>query len=420
MLLACVLSTLLFALILPALRYRFSGSAFERGRWEVLVELVLSHTMGWFLLIWVFFFGACLGSFLNVVAYRIPSGLTILGSSRCPFCMVPIDGRNNIPIFGWLMLRGRCASCRLPISIRYVLVEIVAGLLLVWLFVFELVADGSNLPSGKSYRIQSLFRTLATGNLNDLALHDGSLVRIFFVHCLVGYTLLTAALMRLDRFKLPLIWKSAHLLIVIVWLAIWPTDFDFARSTFQTSERVPEFLRRVDFQLTGMLVGAFLGFQYCSIARDWSSGILFCFCLIGSSFGLSATISIGVIFLSLLAASGLFGLLKHSLRHPVFVLLLASLLQVALWSRLSGLAFWPNETANTITLFLFLVPGTIAVSWAQSLPLSTASSGDAADGAAPTEKSQMGTDEGRIVEEPDEQDPEHPDQPEHPDRPEPQ
>ena len=284
-----VLSFFVVVVLFPGLRFR---AAYDSSRWEILTEMVLSNSMAWFLTLWVFFFGSCLGSFLNVVAYRIPSKLTILGSSRCPFCMVSIESRHNFPIIGWFMLRGRCAACRLPISPRYFVVEVIAGLLLLWLFVAELVSNGTNLPGGVNYKIESLFRAVAMGQYQEFASHNWSLVRIFFVHCIVGYTILTAALMRLDRFRLPSFWKAIHFLVVFVLIAIWPADFDFARSAFQTLDRVPEFWQRVDFQLTGFLVGSFIGFQYCNMTRDWNSGMVFVFGLLGACFGLSATISI--------------------------------------------------------------------------------------------------------------------------------
>ena len=76
-------------------------------------------------------FGAILGSFLNVVAYRLPRGESLsVPRSRCPRCETPIRFYDNIPVLSWLLLRGRCRSCRSPISRRYALVELgTAGLL---------------------------------------------------------------------------------------------------------------------------------------------------------------------------------------------------------------------------------------------------------------------------------------------------
>ncbi len=96
---------------------------------------------------WVFYFGASIGSFLNVVAGRVPEGKTIVfGGSKCPFCNTRLSFIDNTPVLGWLILRGRCRSCRLPIAPRYLLIEIVIGLLFVWLALWQLVRNGANLP----------------------------------------------------------------------------------------------------------------------------------------------------------------------------------------------------------------------------------------------------------------------------------
>ena len=72
-------------------------------------------------------FGLVIGSFLNVVAVRVPAGTSLVRESRCPHCDVAIKPWHNIPVVGWLVLRGRCASCGAPISPRYPVVEAVTG-----------------------------------------------------------------------------------------------------------------------------------------------------------------------------------------------------------------------------------------------------------------------------------------------------
>jgi len=68
--------------------------------------------------------GAMVGSFLNVVVYRLPRGQSLITPpSRCPGCETPIKPFHNVPVFGWLWLRGRCRSCHTSISARYPIVE---------------------------------------------------------------------------------------------------------------------------------------------------------------------------------------------------------------------------------------------------------------------------------------------------------
>ncbi len=75
-------------------------------------------------------FGVIFGSFLNVVAYRLPRKESLnKPRSRCPQCGTQIKAYDNIPVLSWLLLRGRCRNCGAPISARYPLVEAVTGLL---------------------------------------------------------------------------------------------------------------------------------------------------------------------------------------------------------------------------------------------------------------------------------------------------
>ena len=73
-------------------------------------------------------FGLAIGSFLNVVAYRVPLGLSIVRpASACPGCGSTITARDNVPLASWVLLRGRCRHCAAPISARYPVVELITG-----------------------------------------------------------------------------------------------------------------------------------------------------------------------------------------------------------------------------------------------------------------------------------------------------
>lgn len=78
----------------------------------------------WFILSWAAVFGLLIGSFLNVVIYRVPNRITLMGRSYCPRCNHQIRAIDNIPVISWLiLLRGKCRDCSEPISPRYPLVE---------------------------------------------------------------------------------------------------------------------------------------------------------------------------------------------------------------------------------------------------------------------------------------------------------
>lgn len=74
--------------------------------------------------------GLAVGSFLNVVVWRVPRGLSVVRpASACPSCSTPISARDNVPVLSWLLLRGRCRSCAARISARYPLVELATAVL---------------------------------------------------------------------------------------------------------------------------------------------------------------------------------------------------------------------------------------------------------------------------------------------------
>ena len=85
--------------------------------------------------IFFFLFGTIIGSFLNVCIARIPEEISIISpGSRCPKCGTPIKAYDNVPVFAWLWLRGKCRACGAPISVMYPLMELATGLLFVAAF----------------------------------------------------------------------------------------------------------------------------------------------------------------------------------------------------------------------------------------------------------------------------------------------
>jgi len=109
----------------------------------------LAHPI-WFLP--AFLIGACIGSFLNVVIYRVPLGLSVNEPKRsfCPKCKHEIPMRLNVPLISWLWLRGKCANCRAPIAFRYFAVELIGALLFCAIWGFARTA----LPLGNILELQ--------------------------------------------------------------------------------------------------------------------------------------------------------------------------------------------------------------------------------------------------------------------------
>jgi leader peptidase (prepilin peptidase)/N-methyltransferase len=142
-------------------------------------------------------FGANIGSFLNVVVWRMPLGKSIVsGPSRCPFCATEISGKDNIPVFGWLRIGGHCRTCDAAIPARYPTVEaLTAGLFLLFFFA-ELISGGATLPVRyiNSY----------SGILWTIMYPKWDLIRSYLFHCFLIFMLITWAQMARDQKRSPL------------------------------------------------------------------------------------------------------------------------------------------------------------------------------------------------------------------------
>lgn len=105
--------------------------------------------MEFILYVFVFGLGLCIGSFLNVCVYRLPREMSLMHpGSHCPCCNEPIAWYDNIPVLSWLRLGGLCRRCGVLISPRYLLVELLTGLVFLWIYRSHVTApDGSVLAA---------------------------------------------------------------------------------------------------------------------------------------------------------------------------------------------------------------------------------------------------------------------------------
>lgn len=101
-------------------------------------DLLVPRAIDVVIALWLFWVGSSVGSFLNVVAWRMPRGESINGRSHCPRCHTTLSMRDNFPVLGWIALGGRCRTCKLPISPRYPIVEACVGLSLTIVSIVEL------------------------------------------------------------------------------------------------------------------------------------------------------------------------------------------------------------------------------------------------------------------------------------------
>ena len=114
--------------------------------------------------VFVFCFGAIVGSFINVVIYRLPAGMSVITPpSRCPTCGAQLSWHENLPVLGWFLVRGRCRHCGVRISPQYMLVEALMALLFVGFYTAYYVAGPTvgwwGDVGGKWWYFNWIFRT---------------------------------------------------------------------------------------------------------------------------------------------------------------------------------------------------------------------------------------------------------------------
>lgn len=202
---------------------------------------------------WLFVFGAVVGSFLNVCIYRIPihekmwDQLTGLNypPSTCPFCKTRILAVDNIPIFGWLWLSGRCRFCRHSIPIRYALIEFFNGLL--WVVMYVAIV-----PAGFHAKIESSSLHSTMGALGKVGLDHSSLVWLvnaeYFYFLIMAEALLVATFIDFDLMIIPDGVTVPGMIAGVVggWIlgapTLWPTWF-FAQQELNGLQAVlPDYL----------------------------------------------------------------------------------------------------------------------------------------------------------------------------------
>lgn len=121
--------------------------------------------------LWIYaaFVGAAIGSFLNVCVYRLPAEQSVLRPrSRCPVCENPIAWYDNIPIFSFLILRGRCRRCETPISAQYPLVELLISI--IWLG--AVLRFGTNVEAVRSATFLTLLVGIALTDAREMVIPD--------------------------------------------------------------------------------------------------------------------------------------------------------------------------------------------------------------------------------------------------------
>ena len=302
---------------------------------------------------WLFMVGASIGSFLNVVAYRLPMGLTLLGSSHCPKCMTTIRMCDNVPVFAWLKLRGRCRNCQLPISRRYPIVEAICGFVFLALGTADFAYGGSNLPSVSWPRYPGFAESLITPRPENLVL--------FLSHAVLMTLLLACTLIEFDRHAA--IWRLMGLMLGCgIIAAIFAPGFPS-----QPTAVAPKYgaaLPGVFSGLTesdlatrayGVVVGFILGYVVSASCAPCDGGAeeklrsgAIVWGIVGlwlGLFGILSTLIVGTVLRMLgellrIRRNGEL-VLGRVLAQPIGILFVATLLHLLFWSRLARIPGWP-------------------------------------------------------------------------------
>lgn len=290
--------------------------------------------------LWFFALGGTIGSFLNVVAYRMPRGESVVfRASRCPKCGNRIPGKDNVPIIGWLNLGGRCRACHYPISPRYPLVEALVASLFFLLFVVQLITGGANLPVRKP--------PAYTGIVWIIFYTKWDLVLLYLYHCLLVSSLMAWTLIDWDRQRISLGAKLVAGLALLVPVLIWPFLLPVPLTPASVVAYSPTWLQSLQVSLAGAAAGLTLGMalRAAGLTGHIVSGLV----LIGLGVGWQAVIAVTLVSL-LLRLAGLSCLRLFSrIQVPTMAFVLCGFVLHHVfwqWSIANLSPWWPGPMAS--------------------------------------------------------------------------
>jgi prepilin signal peptidase PulO-like enzyme (type II secretory pathway) len=342
--------------------------------------LNLSATEQWTLLLmegvtcfWFFALGTAFGSFLNVVVYRMPRGLPVSGSSsHCPGCRRLIPWYDNVPVFGYLRLRGRCQCRAQTISARYPIVETLVGLLVLALLLVELLSGGVNLP----LRQPSFYK----GVVGVVWSLQWDLIGSYFYHITLLYVLLGMALIDLDGFGPPRAWLLFGLAVGLIAPLAAPFLQLVPLGTAAIPPASPSTIGRADAlarSLAGLGAGALLG---TLLALPWQgktarpgsfAHLVVQVALAGAFLGWQAAASIA------LAAALVLLVLRRAIADepalagfpPSLLVWILVLVQVLAWGPLSLLSAWPGAYTSVSAWIAIAIVFSGLLLFTRGLPL---------------------------------------------------
>jgi leader peptidase (prepilin peptidase)/N-methyltransferase len=292
--------------------------------------------------LWFGMLGSCVGSFLNVVAYRLPLEMSVVWKpSHCPRCQHAIRMRDNVPVLGWLLLGGRCRDCGQPIAARYAVVELALGLLFFLLAYVELLRGGANLPGGPL----SPFG----GAIDNVYYPNWPLLGLFVYHAALLSLLMAILLIDLDGHRVPRRLVIIGLMLGFLPAAVWPwLHPTLALSPLEPGGTTGPFKAGL-YLAIGMSVGTLLGAGIGTIPAGLSDSarqpknLVFAMTVVGLFLGWQAAMTTAagtvVAMLALRLLSRPWPILRPILRPipPMVIVLGFTLLQIACWNQMVSL-----------------------------------------------------------------------------------
>lgn len=286
--------------------------------------------------LWLGFIGACIGSFLNVVAYRMPLGLSVVWKpSHCPKCGHDIRPRDNLPVLGWLILRGRCRDCGEPISPRYAIVEAAMGTAFFVLAYVELFSGAANLPAALAD---------PAGALHSVVLPNWELIIVYGYHATLLSLLMAMGLIDQDRQRIP---RGFFFFAAIVVCGFLSYQCWFLYPERTRNIRINEWKAPLDATF-GAIWGAAAWLVPLAALRRRSSDSMQRFlrnaaiasAITGSFLGLRPIVRIFAIWLFTLAVRRVIAVKWRVAVSPLLLLWAATLVHILLWNRLADLFSW--------------------------------------------------------------------------------
>ncbi|MGI9518839.1 MAG: prepilin peptidase [Pirellulaceae bacterium] len=324
------------------------------------LEWIRSRVMETMIALWFFALGGMVGSFINVVVWRMPRGVSVVSKgSACPWCTAKIRLVDNVPIFGWIKLGGRCRVCRLPISPRYPIVEAVFASMFLVLFFVEVATAAGNLPGGPWYRSRGILQVILGARWDVLA--------VYAFHITLVTMLLTWTLMVFDRSRIPVKTIAFALIVGFVGAAAapWVQPFKWVAGHEEWFGGL-QWIRRIDTSFLGLACGFLAGelveqllTRRADAEKHYGQGFATSLMTVGLFLGWQAVCTV-------LLLTGLLTTIRWCTRRCDFLsavgwMSLATVLQICLWRWIAALTATRGAIPGWVISGICLVTGILLV-----------------------------------------------------------